>query len=41
MTRCVQCERTQRTTYIGNGKRAKRGNYCYKCGKQKNKETIK
>jgi hypothetical protein len=30
---CVICGRSMRTTYVGDGKRAYRGDYCYKCGK--------
>lgn len=30
---CVTCGRSMRTTYIGDGNRIYRGDYCYKCGK--------
>lgn len=33
------CGRSMRTSYVGDGRRAYRGDYCYKCGKQKNKKV--
>jgi hypothetical protein len=37
---CVNCGRSMRTTYVGDGHRAVRGDYCYKCGKSKNKKIT-
>jgi len=39
---CVKCNRSMRTTYIGNQQRAYRGDYCFKCkptNNQKNKKV--
>lgn len=41
--RCVNCETIMRSSYVGDGKRALRGDYCFRCmmlNKQKNKKVI-
>lgn len=42
---CVECGKSLRSTYVGNGKRAVRGDYCYACTqrlkiKQRNKKVV-
>jgi hypothetical protein len=38
---CVKCGSWMRTTYIGDGKRAFRGDFCFKCGKAGKNKKLK